>query len=289
MTEHPADDAALAVPQLVVPAYFHPATHPREWEWLAQHSARVRLVILNLANGPGTQPDQACLPALGQLRAAGVCVCGYVDTNYGQRHMDEALADLRRHVEWYRVDGVFFDRAASGPGQLGYYAELARRAREAGARLIALNHGAHPVEAYADHADLLGTFEGPWGTYIELGVPRWVRSRPDEQFFHLVHSVPAASMADAWWLAAHRHAGCAYVTDRDGDNPWDGLPAGELAATTPLARALAIPRAGSAGPAPRAAWPACAGGPAATGATPAPDGGARGPARGRWRRRGRAH
>jgi hypothetical protein len=52
-----------------------------------------------------------------------------------------------------------------------------------------------------------------------------------------LHTVPTTSLADAWWLAARRHAGCAYVTDRDGDNPWDGLPAGEIAATTLLARA----------------------------------------------------
>jgi hypothetical protein len=246
VTQHSPDDAALAVPKLVVPAYFHPATHPREWEWLAQHAARIRLVVLNLANGPGSQLDDACLPALERLRAAGIAVCGYVDTNYGQRPVEEVAADLRRHVEWYQVGGVFYDRAASAPGQLSHYQGLAGRARDAGAPLVVLNHGAHPVEAYADHADLLGTFEGPWSSYVELGVPRWVRTRPAEQFFHLLHSVPVASLADAWWLAAHRHAGCAYVTDRDGDNPWDGLPAGEIAATTSLPRGRPIPRAGNA-------------------------------------------
>ena len=148
----------------------------------------------------------------------------------------DAVADLRRHLDWYQVDGVFFDRSATGAEQVRHYAGLAGRARDAGARLIVLNHGAHPVEDYADHADLLGTFEGTWDSYVELGVPRWVRSRPAGQFFHLLHAVPTTSLADAWWLAARRHAGCAYVTDRGGDNPWDGLPAGEIAATTLLAR-----------------------------------------------------
>jgi hypothetical protein len=236
LIQHSPDDAPPAAPRLIVPAYFHPATHPREWEWLARHPARIRLIILNLANGPGVQPDGACLPALDRVRATGIAVCGYVDTDYGRRPADEALDDLRRHLDWYQVDGVFFDRAATGAGQLSHYAGLAGRARDAGARLVAFNHGAHPVEAYADHADLLGTFEGSWSAYIELGVPRWVRSRPAGQFFHLLHTVPAASMPDAWWLAGRRHAGCSYVTDRAGDNPWDGLPAGENAATTtPLA------------------------------------------------------
>jgi hypothetical protein len=235
LTRHSPAGEALAEPRLIVPAYFHPATHPHEWEWLARHSGRIRLIVFNLANGPGGQLDGACLPALDRLRAAGVAVCGYVDTNYGRRPVRDAVADLRRHLDWYQVDGVFFDRASTGAEQVRHYAGLAVRARDAGARLIVLNHGAHPVEDYADHADLLGTFEGTWNSYVELGVPRWVRSRPAGQFFHLLHTVPTTSLADAWWLAARRHAGCAYVTDRDGDNPWDGLPAGEIAATTLLA------------------------------------------------------
>jgi len=234
VSRRPPDNPTLAARQMVVPAYFHPATHPREWEWLALHPARIRLVVLNLANGPGGQLDGACLPALEQVRAAGIAVCGYVDTNYGQRPAAEAIADLRGHLDWYQVDGVFFDRVATGAGQVGHYAGLTARARDAGVRLVALNHGAYPVEAYAEHADLLGTFEGSWSSYVELSVPRWVRSRPAGQFFHLLYSVPAPSLADAWWLAGRRHAGCAYVTDRDGDNPWDGLPAEEIAATARL-------------------------------------------------------
>jgi len=66
-------------------------------------------------------------------------------------------------------------------------------------------------------------------------VPRWVRSRPAEQFFHLVYGVPVASFADARWLAAHRRASYAYVTDRSGDNPWDRLPADEFPRTPLLA------------------------------------------------------
>ena len=50
-------------PRLVVPAYFHPAVHPGDWEWLAGHAERVRLVILNVRNGPGVNFD----PPVGLL------------------------------------------------------------------------------------------------------------------------------------------------------------------------------------------------------------------------------
>jgi hypothetical protein len=218
----------LSMPRLIVPAYFHPASRPAEWAWLAEQAEQIRLVVLNLANGPGTSPDTAVPPVLARLRAAGVPVAGYVDTNYGLRPAAVALADLGRYLDWYQVAGVFFDRAATGEEHVAHYAGLAQAARRLGARVVALNHGAHPVEAYAEHADLLGTFEGPWPAYLGLAIPRWARSRPAGQFYHLPHSVPAGSFRDALWLAARRNAGCVYVTDRGGPNPWDGLPAGRL-------------------------------------------------------------
>ena len=206
MTPRAADGTELVLPQLIVPAYFHPASRPGEWARLAEHAAQVRLVV----------------------QEAGVAVAGYVDTNYGQRGTHEALTDLGRYLDWYKVAGVFFDRAAPDAEHVRYYAGLARRARQLGAEVVALNHGAHPVEAYAEHADLLGTFEGPWRAYLDLVVPRWARSRPAGQFFHLPHSVPPESFRDAFWLAARRNAGSVYVTDHGGANPWDRLPTGQL-------------------------------------------------------------
>jgi hypothetical protein len=212
-------------PRLIVPAYFHPATDPRAWTWLAERAADIELIVLNLADGPGARADAAYFPVLDRLRAAGVTVTGYIDTDYGRRPADEAAADLGRYLDWYQVDGVFFDRAAATAGQLGHYADLTGRARGLGARVVALNHGAHPIEPYAEHADLLGTFEGPWSAYLELAVPRWVRSRPARRFFHLLHSVPVPAFGDARRLASRRNAGCAYITDLGGANPWAGLPA----------------------------------------------------------------
>jgi hypothetical protein len=135
------------------------------------------------------------------------------------------LNDLEKYLAWYEVDGVCFDRAAAGREHLDRYAELARLARAAGINFVLFNHGAHPVEGYAEHADLLGTFEGPWTAYRELAIPRWTRAYPPERFYHVVHSVPPQHVEDAYVLASVRRASSAYVTDRTGANPYDGLPA----------------------------------------------------------------
>lgn len=228
MPEPLAGGAWVAAPPLIVPAYFHPAVLPHQWELLARQAAQIRLVILNLASGPGPAPDTAFTPALARLRAAGVAVAGYVDTDYARRPAGEVLDDIDRYLDWYQVSGVFFDRAAADAGNLAHYAALSSSARQAGIQVIAYNHGTHPVEGYAEHADLLGTFEGPWPAYIDLSVPRWTRNWPQTRFFHLVYSVPPSSYGDAYLLAARRHAGCAYVTDANGDNPWDRLPGSEF-------------------------------------------------------------
>lgn len=228
MPEHPFAGGSVVALPLIVPAYFHPAVLPHDWEILAEHAAQIRVIVLNLDSGSGQQPDAAFMPVLDRVRSTGVTVAGYVDTNYGRRQPKEILDDLDRYIDWYQVTGVFFDRVTTNMENVPHYAAVTRSARQAGARVVAFNHGTHPVEAYAEHADLLGTFEGPWSAYVDVLVPRWTRSWPAGRFFHLVYSVPPQSFGDAYLLAARRHAGCVYVTDKGGDNPWDRLPGGEF-------------------------------------------------------------
>ena len=50
------DGSELVMPQLIVPAYFHPASHPAEWAWLAGQAEQVRLVVLNRPTGQAPRP-----------------------------------------------------------------------------------------------------------------------------------------------------------------------------------------------------------------------------------------
>jgi hypothetical protein len=213
------------VPRLVVPAYFHPATDPDDWARMAAQADQIRLVILNPASGPGPAPEPAFVAAVRRLREAGLTVVGYADTNYGRRDWRDALADIDRYLEWYGVAGVMLDRVSAHLADLRQYALLARRARQAGAGVVVFNHGVHPHPAYARHADVLGTFEGPWNVYLEQAVPQWTRSWPADRFYHVVYSVPPEQLPNAFLVAGRRRAGCVYVTDLGGDNPYRRLPA----------------------------------------------------------------
>jgi hypothetical protein len=222
-------------PLLVVPAYFHPAVRPRQWQWLAEHATRVRLVILNVASGPGSAPQAPFLAAVEPLHAAGVCVIGYVDTGYGRRDARAVLAETGRYRDWYGVRGVCLDQVASGAEDVAYYARVADGVRAMGAEVVFFNHGTHPAPGYARHADLLGTFEGTWPAYLRLRTPDWTWQWPASKFYHVVHSVPAARIPAAWQLAARRRAGAVYITERCGPNPYDSLPqtTGDGAEVTP--------------------------------------------------------
>ena len=217
--------------RLAVPAYFHPRQCD-QWELLAQQAgAQVRLVILNVANGPGRRADAAFDPFLRRLRDRGVQVAGYVDTNYGRRPEQDVIRDVAAHRDWYDVTGVCFDRAAASSDQLARYAALAGRARQLGACHVLFNHGVYPLPGYAEHAEILGVFEGPWRAYLRLAVPRWARRQPAEKFYHVVYAVPAEQQDRAVQLAMRRGASCMYITELDGGNPYRRLPAAGLGST----------------------------------------------------------
>jgi hypothetical protein len=210
---------------LVVPAYFHPAVKPAEWAILARSVARLRLVVLNLADGPGDLLDTVFMAVVGRVMAAGITVAGYVDTDYGRKPRRDALAELSRYREWYGVESVFFDRAASGVEHVAYYGALADSARERGARLVAFNHGTHPAPEFAEHCDLLGTFEGPWPSFRDAEVPSWVHDLPADRFFNLIYAVAPALRRRIAVLAEERNVGSALCTEERPPNPWSGLPA----------------------------------------------------------------
>lgn len=209
----------------VVPAYFHPAVAPDEWRMLAGAASSVRLVVVNVASGAGGQRDQAYVEAIDRLQLAGVPVAGYVDTDYGARDRADALAEVARYRDWYRVPAVFFDRVSSGIEHVPHYRMLAANSRRLGMELVAFNHGTHPVRDYADYADLLGTFEGPFPAFLQLDVPSWVHDFPADRFFHLLYDTPSMLAGTVATLAAERNVGSVYLTERGGPNPWDTLPA----------------------------------------------------------------
>ncbi|WP_405670734.1 spherulation-specific family 4 protein [Streptomyces sp. NBC_01530] len=212
-----------------IPGYAHPLVAPTEWAELTRPNTPLHWVVLNVADGPGSRPDPHCLEAAGRLRNAGVRVLGHLDCAYGARAFGEVTSDAYRHIDWYQVDGFLLDRC---PSERASLAEIRRtvgtlRTIRDGAHIV-LGHGTHPYPGYADSADQMVTFRGPWSDYRWSQVAEWTAGHPPERFCHFVHGVPRPHLEEALRIARWQGASTIYFTDhtdRGGrSDPWATMP-----------------------------------------------------------------
>ncbi|MBC9726382.1 spherulation-specific family 4 protein [Streptomyces sp. TRM68367] len=210
-----------------IPGYAHPLVAPAEWGELTRPGIPLHWVVLNVAGGPGTLPDPHCLAAAGRLRNTGVRVLGHLDVAHGAR--TDVLPDAQRYLDWYRVDGFLLDRCpadrAALPGIRRTIATL--RALSDDAHIV-LGHGTHPHPDYAENADQLVTFAGPWSDYRWSQAEEWTADYPPGHFCHFVHGVPRPHLEEALRIARWQGAATIWMTDRTdrggGTDPWETMP-----------------------------------------------------------------
>ncbi|MFF8591011.1 spherulation-specific family 4 protein [Streptomyces sp. NPDC015220] len=214
---------------LGVPGCAHPLLAPAEWHALTRPGTPLDWVVLDIADGPGVRSDPHCQDAAGRLRDAGVRVLGRLDTAHGVRSRIELIADAHRYLEWYRVDGFLLDRCPSGRAELPETRRTltSLRALREDAHIV-LGHGTHPHPGYAENADQLVTFSGPWHDYRWSQVAEWTADHPPERFCHLVHGVPRGHLDEALRIARWQGAATIWFTDRTDHggrtDPWESLP-----------------------------------------------------------------
>lgn len=220
----PAPQPAETPLRLGVPGYAHPLVAPVEWGELTRPAAAeaVHWAVLDVAAGPGARPDPHCLEAAGRLKSARVGVLGHLDLRHGRRPFGELVSDAHRFLEWYRVDGFYLGRCPADRDRL----PEVRRAAAALAALtprahVVLGIGTHPYPGYAEVADQLVTFAGPWTGYRWSQVAEWTAEYPAERFCHLVHGVPPTHLEEALRIARWQGAASVFFTDRPG---WEALP-----------------------------------------------------------------
>ncbi|KUH40132.1 MULTISPECIES: spherulation-specific family 4 protein [Streptomyces] len=212
-----------------VPGYAHPLLAPVEWAELTRPGAPVHWAVLNVADGPGVRPDPHCLEAAGRLRNAGIRILGLLDLVGGARPFGDSVSEAHRYLDWYRVDGFFLDRCPTERADLPAARRLTATLesvldRPDGCHLV-LGHGRHPYPGYAEIADQLVTFSGPWTEYRWSQVAEWTADHPPERFAHFVHGVPRTHLDEAVRIARWQGAGTIFFTDRTGQtDPFAALP-----------------------------------------------------------------
>ncbi|MEV0373901.1 spherulation-specific family 4 protein [Streptomyces sp. NPDC050636] len=223
-----------------VPGFAHPLLAPTEWAELLRsggsgHGAApgpVHWAVLNVSNGPGARPDPHCLRSAARLRETGVRLLGHLDMGRGARPFGELVSDAHRYLEWYKVDGFWMDRCPTDRTQLPETRRISTTLRTLlDDAYLVLGHGTHPCPGYAECADQLVTFAGPWADYRWSQVAEWTADHPPERFCHLVHGVPRTHLDEALRIARWQGAGTVYFTDHraaaaagTAGDAWQSLP-----------------------------------------------------------------
>lgn len=218
---------------LGVPAYGYPGTGV--WEQLTRLPAG-SFVILDPADGPGRSVDPRYLSALAPVAERGVRVLGYVDSNYGQRPLDEMADEIRRYQHWYQPSGIFLDQTPAAASANQAIRALAASLRSQRLPLV-INPGQPDIDpADASLADHVVNFEGPLGVYRRTRFPAWTQALEATKLWHLVYEVgDPAAMRRVAAMAQRRNAGILHITDARMPNPWERLPSywdAELAHTS---------------------------------------------------------
>ncbi|MFF9015846.1 spherulation-specific family 4 protein [Streptomyces sp. NPDC014870] len=217
---HLTTTAAEAVQEMGfgVPGYAHPLLAPVEWAELTRPGTPLHWAVLDVAQGPGDRPDPHCLEAAGRLKNAGVRVLGHLDLRHGSRDFGEIVSDAHRFLDWYKVEGFYLDRCPTDRADLPEVRRVAATLEAVldGEAHLVLGQGAHPYPGYAETADQLVTFCGPWTDYRWSQVAEWTAEYPPEKFVHLVHGVPRSHLDEAMRIARWQGAGTIFFTDRTG-------------------------------------------------------------------------
>ncbi|MEW1687738.1 spherulation-specific family 4 protein [Streptomyces sp. NPDC091265] len=242
-----------------VPGYAHPLLAPVEWAELTRPGTPLHWAVLNIDNGPGTRPDPHCLQAAGRLRnareravhgaeppdsvrASAGRLLGQLDLAHGSRPFGELIADAQSFLDWYRVDGFYLDRCpADRPGLpavrrlTSTLAALLEDSDSAqGGGHLVLGHDTHPYPGYAEAADQLVTFRGPWTDYRWSQVAEWTAAYQPRRFAHFVHGIPRTHLEEAMRIARWQGAGTIFFTDRTGEaDPGNGRGQSDPFATLP--------------------------------------------------------
>jgi hypothetical protein len=215
---------------ILVPAYFYPAGPGRaEWDRMIASARQTPITaIVNPASGPGNARDANYVSVLEHAIKSQLNLIGYVSTHYAEVPLTVAKSHIDRWISLYpQIRGFFFDEQASNVTKIGYYSDLAAyaRSKSPGAQIVA-NPGTTCDEAYIDRktSDVACLFENTGGME-NYNAPAWAKRYPSSRFAVIPYAItPVSTMRQIVQKSATKRYGVVYVTDGNGQNPYDRLP-----------------------------------------------------------------
>lgn len=159
--------------------------------------------LINPNNGPGMSRDTNQVNIVKKIRSFNKPVFGFVQTmttitpEKQMRPKADIIADCKKYVEYYGVDGVYFDNFITGWPQnerpmveifQSIYNEL-KTAFGKGFTIVG-NSASQTIESVLKACDIVVSFNGTATAYLAANVaPDHYKSQSPNRFIHIVHSV----------------------------------------------------------------------------------------------------
>lgn len=194
-----------------------------QWGKILSFADALGFVIINISSGSGSSLDNDWLEQAKRARNSGARVLGYVRTTFGKRPKAEVMQEIKNHVDWYNVDGVFLDEAVNGWANeqkqyIPYYQDLYDTIKEKYGDIfwVINNPGTNTVEEMVHTADVLMTYEQSAERYLNPVVPitpEHYLKYPSSKFWHVIHDVTKDNYIQVMDKVATEHADHVYLTD----------------------------------------------------------------------------
>lgn len=179
-------------------------------------------LVLNPNSGPGAAINNDYVNAVQKLKAAGISVAGYVDTNYNKIPLATVEAEIAQWWNWYKPDGIFLDQMSLNHP---YYSALTAYAKSLGIKYVIGNAGATLDVSAGNDVDTVVISENFLLPDIsQAAYQNWFKAYPPTKLGLLAYRIP--NLPTTFIQSAAKEIGWIYITD-DGvnnTNPWDQYP-----------------------------------------------------------------
>jgi hypothetical protein len=134
----------------MVPTYIYPfGAGATAWNTLIGGAPTTGLMIANVNSGPGVIVDANYAVVIPAAINAGITLCGYVFTSFGNRPVSAIEADIDTWFTLYGVRSIFFDEVNGAASFDTYYTTIVDYVHGASAgSVVVLNPGVVPDETF---------------------------------------------------------------------------------------------------------------------------------------------
>jgi len=225
---------------LFIPTYYD-ADDNSSWDKALAASSSTPFYVLNPADGPGSSFDPAFAGWSAYIHETGQLVIGYLEFVY-DTPTSTITQQIDNYVDWYRVDGIFFDDAF----RYSYQSDLSKvswlidyTTSKSGwntnylipifnwgtippEQVVSCSIGRSNLTKIVDFEDTESVFSGTSITdaFSTTTVP-WLYTYKPTHFVQLIYGASSTSATSLLATMRTRNAAYAYITDRTyGNNPW---------------------------------------------------------------------